>query len=453
MTTRSHRATNALLLLALVVVGGCTPGRSGPRVPLTVPETTTTPLPTTTTPSVRLETTTLSGVCPDPVVIQFAGPLDFWALPEVGAVAVDGSVVAPGRYVGALLDPRTATPTGIRLELRTAAALPRNTGTTQSDGAAIAAVMRQDPSILLGEVGLDPAQLAGETSSPSPSIATRPATATVGASGNNILLLVAPWERSDAAIVWDHGAEPDAEAIADLVGVVDAQPDPAFAAYLVRSRLLTAAQVVGVPSGAATDKAKKTTPVATPNARYAHMLADPTLLDLAAADPTQPAGATGPGTSFQLIDETGWEPYDHALGTLAVNTKDRAPCLRALVPMLQDATARLLSEPDRIVANAARIATKLADPFDVAFVRRQLAVATQLRIVGTGGNRTIGDIEEARVEQNIRAAATSRGLRGAAFPSPAKVLALARALIDRSFTDTTIGLTPRPPAGTPTTAR
>ena len=376
-------------------------------------------------PPVRPDAASMEGVCPNPVVIQLGGPPDLWALPYVGAMAVDGTVGAPGRYRAALLDPRSVTPTGIAIELRTAAALPK--------GQTVSQAMQSDPSILLGEVGT----IESLTSAGAPPLA-----------------VLAPWERPDAAFVWDDRSQPDAITIADLNAHLDAAVEVRLARYLTNSGLVSA--------GSSTSVERPVTIV-----RVEHMLADSALVGTidpglhGAVDPaggTPSAGAaaggdqSGRGTSYELVDETGWEPYEHSLATTATNASERSSCLRALVPLLQHATVRVAREPDRLTANLAVIAAKLGVPTDIELVRATLRTALTTGILGNGPNATIGDLDQARVQQMVRALAISRNVTGVRTPLAATIAARAAAVMDRSFTDSTIGVgRPLASSSTPST--
>lgn len=419
------------LVAALALgVSGCTSGGGSARLP------TTTGIPTTApeaTPPVRPDAASMQGVCPNPVVIQLAGPPDLWAMPYVGALAVDGSVASAGHYSAALLDPRSVTPTGINVELRTSAVL--------APGQSVSQAMQADASILLGEVGTVEA------------LESAPKDRTVA--------VLAPWERADTAFVWDGRLQPDAITIADLDARLDAPADIALARYLLISGLVPKVEAATRTIAAAAS------PVTT--VHIVKVLSDPSLVatiisgldsgtDAAAASP--PAGATAGdsqatrGTSFELVAETGWEPYEHSLATTRSNAKDRASCLRALVPLLQHAAVRVSREPERLTANLAVIAAKLGVPTDLTAVRATLRAALAIGILSNGPNATLGDLDPARVQQMVRALAISRNLTGVRVPVAAAVAARAAAVVDLSFTDSTIGIgRPVTSSSTPPTTR
>lgn len=414
--------------LGAFVAGGCTSNRATP--PTAPPIVVATTL-AGAVPPIRPDASSMQGVCPNPVVIQLAGPPDMWALPYVGAAAVDGTVSAPGRYSAALLDPRSVTPTGIGIELRTAAALP--------SGQSVSQAMQSDPSILLGEVG---------TIDALESVATAPTVA-----------VLAPWERADTAFTWDATTQNDAITIADLDARLDASADGPLRSYLVNSGLVPEVDATAVTT-------IDTRPVIA--VRVVRMLADPALVAMVArsldgsrvaSNAPQSAGAaigdeSAGAVSYELVDNTGWEPYEHSLATTRANATERASCLRALIPLLQHAAVRVSHEPDRLTANLAVIAGKLGVPTDIAAVRAAVRAAQAIGVLGNGPNATLGDLDQARVQQMVRALTISKNVKGARVPLAANVAARAAAIIDRSFTDSTIGIgRPVVSGGTPPTTR
>ena len=417
------RVRTGVGLVAVFALGvsGCTSGSGSARLP------TTTSVPTTAleaAPPVRPDAASMQGVCPNPVVIQLAGPPDLWAMPYVGALAVDGSVASAGRYSAALLDPRSVTPTGINVELRTSAAL--------APGQSVSQAMQADASILLGEVGT--------------------IEALESALKDRTVAVLAPWERADDAFVWDGRLQPDAITIADLDARLDGPADSPLARYLVNSGLAPKVDAATLPIAAAT-----ALPVTT--VHIVNVLSDPSLVatiirGLDSGTSAAGDGQATQGTSFELVAETGWEPYEHSLATTPSNAKDRASCLRALVPLLQHAAVRVSREPDRLTANLAVIAAKLGVPTDLTAVRARLRAALAIGVLSNGPNATLGDLDPARVQQVVRALAISRNLAGVRVPAAAAVAARAATVVDQSFTDSTIGIgRPVTSSSTPTTIR
>ena len=415
------RTATALVAVLTLGVSGCTSGSRSARLPTTIGVPSTAP---EATPPVRPDAASMQGVCPNPIVIQLAGPPDLWAMPYVGALAVDGSVASAGRYSAALLDPRSVTPTGINVELRTSAAL--------APGQSVSQAMQADTSILLGEVGTVEA------------LESAPKDRTVA--------VLVPWERADAAFVWDGRLQPDAITIADLRVRLDAPADSPLARYLVNSAL--APKVDAATRTTDSAGALSVTPV-----HIVKALSDPSLVaaiisGLDGGTDTAGGGQATQGTSFELVAETGWEPYEHSLATTPANAKDRASCLRALVPLLQHAAVRVSREPEHLTANLAVIAAKLGVPTDLTALRATLRAALAIGILSNGPNATIGDLDPARVQQMVRALAISRNVAGVRVPLAATVAARAAAIVDLSFTDSTIGIgRPVTSSGTPTTTR
>lgn len=341
-STARFASTAATILLSLLLAA-CT----GAPIPSPVlPDTTLPVAPEDTAPD-RVEVTSLQTVCPNPVVVQIDGPMDFWTLPFVSLLAVDG-FVSNGAYTASLLDPETVAPTGIQLQIRTSASLAADQTVLQA--------MDADPAILFGMVDTESAFVAPKKSRP--------------------IAVFTPWERDDLAFVWSRsGPLTEVANLADLGDTkVALDPNVPFVAYLLRTGLFKPTQLV--KSGA---------PV-----QMTRLLNDLSLYGDA-------------GRNFQLLDETGWEPYTKALTVSPDNLKRRELCLRGLVPLLQQGILRVPREPDRLLANLGVISRKMGLGLDLVAYRRALDVALASGIMGNGPNSVVGDVEAARVTQYLRA--------------------------------------------------
>ncbi len=381
--TKKHVAVLSLVALTSVVLSACT----GAPIPSPVlPDTTLAVAPEDTAPE-RVEVSSLKSVCPNPVVVQIDGQMDFWSLPFVSLLAVDGFVSAGG-YTASLLDPETVEPTGIQLQIRTGASLrPEQT---------VLQAMESDPSILLGMVDTESAFVAPKKSRP--------------------VAVFTPWERDDLAFVWAaSGPLAEVSNLADLGDTkVALEPTTPFVAYLIRTGLFKTAQLV-----------KTGAPV-----QMTRLLNDLSLYN----DPTR---------HYQLLDETGWEPYTKSLTVSPENVKTRELCLRGLVPLLQQGILRIPREPDRLLANLGVISRKLGLGLDLIAYRRALDVALASGIMGNGPNSVVGDVEAARVTQYLRARefAYSR-LAASGKPTTTalgEVAAKPKELVNGSFIDQLVG--------------
>jgi hypothetical protein len=107
---------------------------------------------------------------------------------------------------------------------------------------------------------------------------------------------------------------------------------------------------------------------------------------------------------FQLVNDTGYPFYGQAGTIRAADKAALAPCLRALVPMVQRAAVAFMTDPAR--TNALVVKAVQADASSVWSYSPGLAdfAVTTMRqrgIVGNGSNATLGDMDEARIARMI----------------------------------------------------
>ena len=361
-----------------LIVSSCTTSNDGQPNAVFVtttasPRTTAVPLGATT--SVPSGTPVLAGLCPDPLVVQLDGPLDMWALPWTAMLATDGTAI-DGSYRAQMVHPIDRSPMGIQLQLRQVTPVGRS----------VAEVLRDDRSVHLGVVSTDV------------SIAQRDAAP--------LNYLAAPWLHDDRIIWWDASAGGEALSIADLgpdpkitiAGTID---DPVIA-YLVGTNLIVASQVTTEPAVL----------------QFGQFLTDP--LSWLSSNNTR---------RWQFLTDTGWSPYPHAVVASPSTATFLKPCLEVLVPMLQRAVVEVTREPERMVANLVEIATRSGNS-----ISREATVTNLRAAIGNGllnkiDNQTVAEVTQARMEQALRADATSRRVRGLSARSTDKLRQQARALI------------------------
>jgi len=104
---------------------------------------------------------------------------------------------------------------------------------------------------------------------------------------------------------------------------------------------------------------------------------------------------------YQLISDTGWKPYPESLVVRkdALTDDKTAACLKALVPMFQQAQIDYAKDPAR--ANAIIIATNnVYDTFwkyGEADATNSLKEQMDLGIISNGSDDTLGNFDEQRV--------------------------------------------------------
>ncbi len=382
-----------VLLAAFTVVSlvGCTSNVTpSPEAVVTTPTTST----ILTTPLPRPTPTELKSVCPNPVVLQLNRPVDVWSLPLVGVTAVDGRTGASA-YRAAMIDPLSALPLGLDIEIRTAATI---------DSGSVLEAMRSDPTILLGTISTE------ELLAADPSIKA----------------VFAPWERNDLAITWAKSL--NAKTAAGLppgsaTSPLPAGTNPAVPDYLKKSGIFTAQKVAARTTVRRVQNAVTTVPAPPAQLDWAQLFTNPFV--------TQNANLT-----VQLVDELGWEPYPFVMVATDPTIARFDQCLRGLIPVLQGGAVRVGREPERLAGNLATISAKLGTPVDVATVVVTIGVATTWGILGNGADSTLGDVAAARLAQFTRAVSIAAGDKPAEFPALERTL---RAKVDGRYIDPLIG--------------
>jgi hypothetical protein len=307
----------------------------------------------------------LDGVCPATVVFQ-----EGWE-PQAEEAAryqllaggytidaahkqVSGPLVAGGRD------------TGVRVEIR-AGGPAVAFATTQ-------ARMYLDKSIMLGEV---PTDRAIATSADQP-----------------VISVVSTLVKSPQMLMWDPVHHPDWRGAADIgasgAKVVVAR-DNTFMPLLTAKGLIKPAQVDTGYTGAPT-----------------RFVTDPTIAQqgYATADPyiyQHEVPAWGKPVRYQLLADLGYSVYPGALSVRSGDLAALAPCLRRLVPILQQAQLDYLREPgpaNHVIVDAA---TRYNDGWTYSTGVADYAAATMRRlgIVADDSSGALGGQDPARVQPTI----------------------------------------------------
>ncbi len=146
----------------------------------------------------------------------------------------------------------------------------------------------------------------------------------------------------------------------------------------------------------------------------------------------------GKPVAFQLIHDTGWEGYSQALSVRADALEQNRDCLAALVPVIQQATVDYVNDPGPVNS----LILELNEQYDTGWVYSEgvadFSVEQQLELglVGNGPNETIGDFDEARMEDFFTKAAGVLDARGIALAEGLTAADIAT----NEFIDPSIGL-------------
>lgn len=299
----------------------------------------------------------LTGVCPNPVVIQS----DWFPQPEHGGMyQLIGSGGTVDKEKGTYRGPLGST--GVDLEIRSGGPYLGNQPNVS--------VMYQDEDILLG---------AGSTDMSVQFSKDLPTTA-----------VVAPLEIAPPAFIWDP-EQYDFQEIADI-GKSDAtvlvfDKTASYFQYLVGKGLIRADQLDGSYDGSpsrfvAEEGIVQVGFVTNEIYKYEHEIEE-----------------WKKPVDYLLIEESGFRTYQ---GSLAVRTADlqaQAPCLERLVPLIQQAQVDYITDPAEVNEELIRIVTELGSFWHLSEGGVAAAVQTMrdLEIVSNGPDDTLGNFDQERV--------------------------------------------------------
>jgi hypothetical protein len=312
----------------------------------------------------------LSGVCPATVVIQ----TDWNPEAEHGhlyqLLGANPVINADKKSVSGELDYK-GTSTGIKVEIRS--------GGPAIGFATVTSQMYQDKDITLGYVTTDEAvQLSGKN----------PTTA-----------VFAPLDVGPQMIMWDPATYPKVKTIKELGtalkasgGVVRYFGGAAYMDYLTGSGTLPKSVVDGTydgtPAKFVTAKGK--------DAQQGFASAEPYVYEKEIA-------AWGKKLDFQLTNDVGYPVYASAVSVRSAELTTLTPCLKKLVPVLQQAEVDYFATPgatnklvlDLVTAyNNGWVYTAGAADYSVAEMKK-------LKLVGNGENAYMGDMDTTRIQKII----------------------------------------------------
>ncbi|HEX9258824.1 MAG TPA: hypothetical protein VF855_04755, partial [Acidimicrobiales bacterium] len=313
----------------------------------------------------------LKGTCPDTVVIQ----TDWFPESEHGGtyqLLGDGyKVDTEKKKVSGPLVASGGKDTGVVVEIRT--------GGPAIGDQTVSAVMKQDPSILLGFVSTD------EQVSLSAEIPT--------------VAVMAPLDKNPQFIMWDPGTYPEAKTIKDLKAKnvkIRYFPGGSFMDYLIANGDVDKAQADssynGDPSLFIADGGK--------SAQQGFVSAEPYTYKTILAD------KWGKDVAYQLIHDTGWELYSQALVVTADKLDASKACLKKLVPIMQQAIVDYGKAPDETDKVIVDLVKQYATfwQYDDGQAKFSLKTQKELGLVGNGPDKTVGNFDEARVDAFVKKA-------------------------------------------------
>ncbi|MEO3937916.1 ABC transporter substrate-binding protein [Dermatophilaceae bacterium Soc4.6] len=230
-----------------------------------------------------------------------------------------------------------------------------------------------NPDIIMGYVSTDEAI---SVSAKTPSVA-----------------VFAPLEKNPQMIMWDPATYPDVKTIADLgktKAVVRYFGGAAYMDYLTGAGIIPKAQVDGgydgTPASFVASGGK--------DAQQGFASGEPYIYQ-------NEIKAWGKPVAYQLVHDAGFPTYAAAMSVKKDKLAELTPCLKKLVPVLQQAEVDFFADP----APAEKLILELVTEYNTGWVYSQgvadYSVATMKKdgLVGNGADPTIGNFEPDRVQR------------------------------------------------------
>jgi hypothetical protein len=348
--SKSHRPI-VLVALTLALVASACSGTAGSS--------------TGAAPPAASQSINLKGVCPDPVVVQtpWVPQAEHGALYQL--LGPGYKVDAARKRVTGPLVAHGGKPTGVRVELRA--------GGPAIGFQSAAQTMYLDPSITLGEVATDDAIAAS---------LRQPVTA-----------VVALFELAPYMLLWDPKVHPDWHTISDI-GQTNAKvlyfKSATYMDYLLGSGILRRGQVDGSFDGSPAAFVASGGRIA----EQGFATNEPYIFTHLLPNWHRPI-------AFQLIHDTGYPIYPEAVVVRADKKAQLAPCLKRLVPMIQQAQIDYLAHPGPVNKLVVDLNSRYKVGFPYTLGQADFSAAQQrkLGIVDNGPDRTLGNFDMGRVRR------------------------------------------------------
>lgn len=312
----------------------------------------------------------LSGVCPSTVVMQtdWNPEADHGALYEmVGpnpTVDTDKKTVTGDLYSG-------GKPTGVKIQIRA--------GGPAIGYQTISSEMYADKSITLGYVSTDEAvQFSGKL----------PTTAVMAE--NNI---------SPQIIMWDAKTYPKVKTIKELGVALKA--DNQVVRYFNGAAYMAYLQGSGILSKSVLDGSYDGTP-----AKYVADQGKAAQQGFATAEPyvySHELPAWNKKVDFQLINDTGYPIYPEAMSIRSGDLTKLTPCLKKLVPVMQQADVDYFANPTATNKLIIDLVNQYNNGwvYDSAVASYAVAEMKKLHIAGNAGKSYMGSMDPTRIQKVI----------------------------------------------------
>ena len=141
---------------------------------------------------------------------------------------------------------------------------------------------------------------------------------------------------------------------------------------------------------------------------------------------------------YLLVHDSGYQIYPQGLAVRSDQLKEMSPCLKQLVPEIQQAQVDYAKSPEATNATLVDIAKAIGDGPPITADANAAAVKTMLdlKLIGNGNNAYIGDFDNARVDKTIEQLRPIFSAQDVQVPKDLS----SKTIVTNEFIDKSIGL-------------
>jgi len=204
---------------------------------------------------------------------------------------------------------------------------------------------------------------------------------------------------SPQMIMWDPKTYPDVKTVKDLGAALE--KDGGVVRYFNGAAYMSYLQGAGILPESVTDGSYDGTP-----AKFVTAKGKDGQQGFATAEPyiyEHEVSAWGKPVKFQLVNDTGYPIYPEAVSVRSGDLEKLTPCLKKLVPVLQQADVDYIHNP----SETNKLIVQLVNSYNNGWVYDEqvadfgVSQMKKLKIASNGDNGYVGDFDESRVQKVI----------------------------------------------------